>query len=198
MPTLHADIADARVTRTRLGTNGPASGGVRRPALGFVRRAAPVSTRRGSWGCRASQDNRFQIGRHDALNAELLRDSVELLEVEPLGTPRLGERLEGDVEADGVPESEAIRNRYITAPRQPPAGARSPTVDRLLVFGLVNGFQVARYGERRPFRRQRRRSGGIVPLSIARSEAAAGIQPRGRVQIGPDQLSPSARMQLFR
>jgi hypothetical protein len=50
--------------------------------------------RRDSWGRRASQDDHFEIGLHDALDAKSLRDSVEFLEVEPLSAPRFGERLE--------------------------------------------------------------------------------------------------------
>ena len=74
-------------------------------------RAAPESRRRCSWGHPASQDDRFEIGLHDTLDAELLGDPVQLVHLETLAAPRFGKRLEGDVKADRVPEPEAVRDR---------------------------------------------------------------------------------------
>ena len=82
----------------------------RRRAHGSVERAAPGLRRRCS-SVRVSQDDRFEIGLHDALDSEAFRDAVELAEVEALAAPRFGERFERDVESDRIPEAEAVRDR---------------------------------------------------------------------------------------
>src|SRR5262249_41135889 len=78
---------------------------------GSAQRVALGRKRRYSWDRRASHDDRFEVRLHHALNAELLRDSIEFIELEPLAAPRVRQRLKGDVEADFVPEPKAVSNR---------------------------------------------------------------------------------------
>ena len=59
----------------------------------------------------ASQDDRVEIGLHDPLHAKLLGDSIEFIQPEAFGAPRVRQRFECHVEADLVPESKAVGNR---------------------------------------------------------------------------------------
>jgi hypothetical protein len=62
-------------------------------------------------GQKGSQDNRFKVRLHHPLQAKLLGDSIQFIELEALAAPRVRQCFERHVEADFVPESKTVRNR---------------------------------------------------------------------------------------
>src|SRR5665213_791365 len=59
----------------------------------------------------ASQHDRLKVRLHDTIDAELLRNAMKLVEIEPTTAPSLFERLQSDVKADRIAESKTVCNR---------------------------------------------------------------------------------------
>jgi hypothetical protein len=60
---------------------------------------------------KGSHDDRFKVSLHHPPHAELLGGSTQFIQLASFAAPRVRQRFECYVEADLVPESEAVRNR---------------------------------------------------------------------------------------